>query len=76
LFPNPVDTRCMIIVPVIVEKVSTAVYNMTGVLIFTNKHRIAGSNQIELDASSLKAGQYLVRVMADRGTYTFKFIKK
>jgi hypothetical protein len=76
LYPDPVLVTCTVVVPEAFERVATTVYDITGSALLINRHRKSGANQLTLDASSLRPGQYILRVQTDKGSYSFRFVKQ
>lgn len=70
LFPNPVESILYINVNN-AEILSISVYNMLGQLTLSASHQNS-----EIDVSSLSHGNYILKVVSDKGISTSRFIKK
>lgn len=72
IFPNPANDLITIDIDNLTGKKSVEIYDISGKLIFA---KTGFGKQINLDLSSLKNGNYLVKVIADNKVFgTHKFI--
>ncbi len=73
IYPNPVSTILNIDSKKQIEVSSIGIYNTMGqlVLVIPNAKEVA-----TVDVSSLQSGNYVIKVVSDRGTSNAKFVKK
>jgi uncharacterized repeat protein (TIGR03803 family) len=76
VYPNPAERFVTVTLAEDFEKISTAVLDIRGGVLIQNKHRITGSNKVQVDLGAILAGEYIIRTDTEKGTKIFKVIKK
>lgn len=76
LYPNPVDDKFYVTIPVPSEKVTIRIIDMKGAIISTQAFSATGKNTFEVDASKLARGIYVVQLETANGKQSLKFLKR
>jgi len=75
LYPNPVVDKFYITLAAPPDKVTIRIININGAVISTNEYNVAGKNKLEINASQLQRGIYMVELQTEQGKQTLRFIK-
>jgi uncharacterized repeat protein (TIGR03803 family) len=74
LYPNPVSSRFTVALAETATELSVTIVDLKGAVVYTKKQ--SGSvNQLQMDASTLKPGTYLLQLQTKAGIEVLKFIK-
>jgi uncharacterized delta-60 repeat protein/uncharacterized repeat protein (TIGR01451 family) len=73
IYPNPATTELNLVKNGAVLLHSVSVYNTLGQLVLVKPN---AENLSVLDISNLSQGQYYLKLLSDKGTETFKFLKQ
>jgi hypothetical protein len=76
LHPNPVQDKFRVTLPVGVAGLRTAIMDATGKVHAVDAHKQVSDTELEVDATALRQGLYLLRLQTDGGTHVLKFIKQ
>jgi hypothetical protein len=74
LYPNPVSSRFTVALGETATEVTVTILDLKGAVVYTKKQS-GDVNQLQLDASTLKPGTYLVQLQTNAGIEVMKFIK-
>ena len=75
LYPNPVVDKFYITLNAPVDQITIRIISINGAVISTNQYHVGGKNKLELDASQLQRGIYMVELQTEQETQTLRFIK-
>jgi len=75
MYPNPVNDKFYITLPAGAEQVNVKIIDLHGAVVISNNYRTSGKNVIEVNASQLSRGVYILRLEMNEQNQTFKFIK-
>jgi len=75
LYPNPVVDKFYITLPASLDKVTIRIISINGTVISTNEYNVAGKNKLEINASQLQRGIYMVELQTAQSKQTLRFIK-
>jgi hypothetical protein len=76
MHPNPVTDKFYVTVPGAAKQIFISIVDMKGVVKSSNLHLTSTKNNIEVDASQLSQGFYLLQVKSNQGIETLKFMKE
>ncbi|MGN6619290.1 MAG: choice-of-anchor tandem repeat GloVer-containing protein [Ilyomonas sp.] len=76
MYPNPVDNRFYVTIPSAVSQLTLRIVDMNGAVISTANYNSFAKQPVEVDASQLKPGVYLLQLQSEQLSQTLKFIKK
>jgi uncharacterized repeat protein (TIGR03803 family) len=76
MYPNPVDNRFYVTIPSAISELTLRIVDMNGTVISTANYNSFAKQALEVDASQLKPGVYLLQLQSVQLTQTLKFIKK
>jgi uncharacterized protein (DUF1501 family) len=77
VFPNPTPSNCTLKITTLNERVSVYIYSITGQMIkeIGSKDLSEGTHLIPCETSDLPAGNYLIQVIKNSGTFSLKLQK-
>ena len=75
LSPNPVIDKFYIMLAASLDKVTIRIISINGTVISTNEYNVAGKNKLEINASQLQRGIYMVELQTAQSKQTLRFIK-
>ena len=75
IYPNPVQSVFNISLNNQAEEVSVTILDVKGSIVKSYAFNTAGMNSIQVDASELESGIYLVRLDMKGKTQTLRFVK-
>ncbi len=75
LYPNPVVDKFYIMLAAPLDKVTIRIISINGTVIGTSEYNIAGKNKLEINASQLQRGIYMVELQTAQSKQTLRFIK-
>jgi hypothetical protein len=77
VFPNPTPSNCTLKITTLNERVSVYIYSITGQMIkeIGSKDLSEGTHLIPCETSELPAGNYLIQVIKNSGTFSLKLQK-
>jgi uncharacterized repeat protein (TIGR03803 family) len=75
LYPNPVVDKFYISLNEPSDEVIVRLINISGAVISTDQYNLSGKNQLELNASQLQRGIYMIELQTKQGKQTLRFIK-
>ena len=76
LYPNPVDDKFYVTLSAPVEKLTIRIINISGEVMSSNTYQATGKNRIEVNASQLSRGIYMLQLTTEQSIQTLRFIKK
>ena len=75
MYPNPVNDKFYLSLPTVSGALNLKIINVSGALISDMSYDAPGKNTLEVNASQLTAGMYILQLQMNKQTQTFKFIK-
>jgi hypothetical protein len=75
LYPNPVTDKFSVILNQSANGLTTTITDATGRVQRHTPYRVVGERQLEVDATTLQSGLYLLRLQTQQGYQLLKFIK-
>lgn len=75
LYPNPVKNQFNVVLAKSANKVTITIIDSKGTMISSNVYAASSKRTIQVDASTLKAGNYYLQVQTETGSETLSFIK-
>jgi uncharacterized repeat protein (TIGR03803 family) len=76
VYPNPVHDKAYVSLSSKAEAATIQIFDMSGRLVSTSVHRLAGKNNIEINTSTLQPGSYVVRVQSADTAASVKIIRQ
>ncbi len=75
VYPNPVQTTCIIDLKQPVKNVTARITGLAGSAIYQSRPSLAGETLVKLDMSQLKTGQYIVTLYDGNKQWVVKIVK-
>jgi uncharacterized repeat protein (TIGR03803 family) len=75
LYPNPVIDKFYITLNAPLDKITIRIININGAVMSTTQYNVSGKNKLELDASQLQRGIYIIELQTEQRRQTLRFIK-
>ncbi|MEX6687057.1 Ig-like domain-containing protein [Danxiaibacter flavus] len=75
VFPNPATSLINLKINTAMEDIVVSVVDMKGVVLSKTKYNADGKNNIQLDVSGLKSGNYFIQVQSKKVTKAIQFTK-
>ena len=75
MYPNPVNDKFYVSLPATTGALTLKIINVSGAVVSTLSYDAPGKNTLEVNASQLTPGMYILQLQMNKQTQTFKFIK-
>lgn len=76
MYPNPVDDKFYVTFSTPAEQLTVRIIDLHGAVISNNTYSANGKNRIEVNASQLSRGIYMLQLSTGTASQTLRFIKK
>lgn len=76
MYPNPVDDKFYVTLSTPAEQLTIRILSVNGAVISSNTYSATGKSRIEIDASQLSRGIYMLQLTTGNANQTMRFIKK
>jgi hypothetical protein len=70
------DDKFYVTPPTSAEELTIRIIALNGVVMSSNTYLASGKNNIEVNASNLSRGIYMLQLKTEQGSQTLRFIKK
>jgi len=76
MYPNPVTDKFYVSIPGASKQITLSIVDMNGIIKSSVVYQASAKNNIQVNASGLSSGLYLLRISTDEAIETLKFIKR